>query len=156
MIWLMLGHCYLLASQFGNVNVYLKQQLLNQFFTQLIVSSDFALSVFYFMSAFIGMFALIKKYQKPNNNPDIPNTSTEDLNQCKEQVTSSIPRLTKRSLLKQVLARWLRLAIPTYIILIFALTLFSFFGSGPAFPYQNENFLQGPLRQDWWAIVLFI
>ena len=33
MVWLMLGHCYLLASEFGNTNVYLKQQLLNQFFT---------------------------------------------------------------------------------------------------------------------------
>jgi hypothetical protein len=62
--WIMLGHCYLLGSQYGNSNPQTKMQVLSWFFTQLVISSDFALSFFYFMSGFIVMFALIKKYQK--------------------------------------------------------------------------------------------
>lgn len=32
------------------------------------MSADFAVSFFYFMSGFIGMFALIKKFQQSNEN----------------------------------------------------------------------------------------
>ena len=63
-IWLMLGHCYLVGSQYGNTSPAFKQQVLSWFFCQIIVSSDFSLSFFYFMSGFIVMFSLIKKYQR--------------------------------------------------------------------------------------------
>jgi hypothetical protein len=33
-----------------------------------VVSSDFAVSFLYFMSGFIGMFGLIKKFQQSNEN----------------------------------------------------------------------------------------
>ena len=53
--------------------------MLNQFFTQIIVSADYSISFFYFISGFIGMSALIKKFQRseaPLN--DIPNTSMDE------------------------------------------------------------------------------
>lgn len=80
MTWVMLGHCYLIASEFGNSSIYLKQQMLNQFFTQIIVSADYAISFFYFISGFIGMYALIKKFQRTDISPqtEIPNTSMDD------------------------------------------------------------------------------
>ena len=63
-IWIMMGHCYLLGGQYGNSSPELKKQVLNWVFCQVIMSSDFAISFFYFMSGFIVMFSLIKKYQK--------------------------------------------------------------------------------------------
>lgn len=61
-IWIMLGHVYIVGSQYGNTGPIFKQQILSWLFTQVIVSSDFAMSFFYFMSGFIVMFSLIKKY----------------------------------------------------------------------------------------------
>ena len=68
MIWIMLGHCYLLGSVYGDTSHYLKQTMLNNFFTQIVISADLPVSFFYFMSSFIGMFALIKKYTKYQND----------------------------------------------------------------------------------------
>lgn len=61
-IWLMLGHIYLIGSQYGDTSLDRKKQVLSWLFTQIIISSDFALVFFYFMSGFIVMFSLIKKF----------------------------------------------------------------------------------------------
>ena len=63
-VWIMLGHCYILGSQYGNTTPDYKKQVLSWFFSMIIVSADFPMSFFYFMSGFIVMFSLIKKYQK--------------------------------------------------------------------------------------------
>lgn len=63
-IWLMMGNVYIIGSQYGNTGPQFRRQILSWILTQVIVSSDFALSFFYFMSGFIVMFALIKKYQR--------------------------------------------------------------------------------------------
>jgi hypothetical protein len=47
--------------------------------------------------------------------------------------TLAIPKLNMRALIKQILARWLRLAFPTYLIVFFSLFMFLYFGSGPVF-----------------------
>eukprot|EP00347_Sterkiella_histriomuscorum_P010014 403339018 len=156
MIWIMLGHCYLLACEFGNAGTFLKQQMFNQFFTQLVVSADYPISFFYFISGFIGMFALIKKYQRNEVVNEGPNTSIEETRPAAAAQATCVQRLTKKQLVKQILGRWLRLAFPTYIVMIFLMTLFNFFGTGPSFTYQNENYLQKPLREYWWTIILFI
>ena len=132
------------------------------------VSADFALSFFYFMSGFIVMFALIKKYQRapedPNNEfekqqvpPSQRRISFFDegmpLQDCE---TMAIPKLNKRAMVKQVLARWLRLAFPTYIIVFFTLFMFQTLGSGPVFTNAITNTLIIPLQTSWWGILLFI
>lgn len=63
-IWIMMGHCYLLGSNYGNTSPQFKQQVLAWLFTQVVISADYPVSAFYFMSGFIVMFALVKKYQK--------------------------------------------------------------------------------------------
>lgn len=54
--------------------------MFNQFFTQIVISSDFPISFFYFISAFIGMYGLIKKYQRDENRGEAPNSSIEETN----------------------------------------------------------------------------
>lgn len=66
-IWLMLGHIYIIGSEYGDTNVQRKKQVLNWIFTQVVISSDFALVFFYFLSGFIVMFSLIKKFQKASD-----------------------------------------------------------------------------------------
>jgi hypothetical protein len=70
--------------------------------------------------------------------------------------TLSVPKLNKRTLSKQILARWLRLAFPTYIIVLFTLSMYIYLGSGPAF-YNVINFnIISPLEKNWWTIMLFV
>ena len=58
-VWIMLGHCYLIGSQYGNTNPGFKKQVLDWLFTQIILSADFPIAFFYFMSGFIVMFGII-------------------------------------------------------------------------------------------------
>jgi hypothetical protein len=50
------------------VSTLLKTKALDSFLAQVIVSADLPVSFFYFMSGFIGMFGLIKKFQQSNEN----------------------------------------------------------------------------------------
>jgi len=68
----------------------------------------------------------------------------------------SVPKLNKRTLPKQVLARWLRLAFPTYIIVLFTLSMFIYLGSGPAFYNVIDYNIITPLEEHWWVIMLFM
>ena len=63
MIWIILGHCYLMSIKYGNSTANMTQRALNIFPAQIIISADFPISFFYCMSSFIGMLSLIKKYQ---------------------------------------------------------------------------------------------
>lgn len=84
------------------------------------------------------MFALIKKYQKgvleqqeKSSRNAYHSVSNErrvsffeenmPIHDCE---TLSTPKLNKRTLGKQILARWLRLAFPTYILLLFTLSMY--------------------------------
>ena len=70
--------------------------------------------------------------------------------------TLCIPILNKRTLTKQIIARWLRLAFPNYLIVLFTITMYIFIGSGPAF-YNVISFnILDPLKERWWTIMLFI
>lgn len=61
-----------------------------------------------------------------------------------------------KTMSKQVLARWLRLAFPTYIIILFTLSMYIYLGAGPAF-YNVINYnIISPLKEYWWVIVLFV
>jgi hypothetical protein len=70
--------------------------------------------------------------------------------------TLAIPKLNKRAMIKQVLARWLRLAFPTYLIVFFTFFMFLYLGSGPVFTNTINNILIKPLEESWWGILLFI
>ncbi len=56
----------------------------------------------------------------------------------------------------QIIARWLRLAFPTYIIVFYTLSMFIYTGDGPAFYEVVEHNIIEPLREYWWTIILFI
>jgi len=62
MSWIILGHIYSLGNEYGQVSSLLKTKALNNFLAQIIVSADLPVSFFFFMSGFIGMFGLIKKF----------------------------------------------------------------------------------------------
>ena len=62
MAWVILGHIYSLGNEYGQVSLLLKANALNRFLAQIIVSADLPVSFFFFMSGFIGMFGLIKKF----------------------------------------------------------------------------------------------
>jgi hypothetical protein len=66
--WIILGHCYVLGDVYGATSKFLKVQIYDWIPSQIVVSSDFAVSFLYFMSGFIGMFGLIKKFQQSNEN----------------------------------------------------------------------------------------
>ena len=75
------------------------------------------------------------------------------MNDCE---TLSIPKLNKRAMIKQIITRWLRLAYPTYFVVLFTLYMLMFFGSGPVFSdVINYNFIT-PLRKYWWSIIFFV
>jgi hypothetical protein len=146
--------------------------VLSWFFCEIVISSDFAVSFFYFMSGFIVMYALIKKYQRgaeelhahhrEGQNAASSIQMPRRISFYDEQLpmqdceSMSVPKLNKRTLLKQVLARWLRLAFPTYIIVLFTLSMYVYLGSGPAFySVINYNIIE-PLSKHWFEILLFV
>lgn len=115
------------------------------------------------------MFSLIKKYQRAGDDssggiqaPSGVAISQRKISFYDENVhiqdceTLSIPKLNKRTLSKQILARWLRLAFPTYIIVLFTLSMFIFVGSGPQFMQVINYNILDPLKNYWWTILLFI
>lgn len=61
--WIILGHVYLVAREYGQTTKLLKKLSMSGFLPYIVMSGDFAISFLYFMSGFIGMFALIKKFQ---------------------------------------------------------------------------------------------
>eukprot|EP00347_Sterkiella_histriomuscorum_P019610 403340973 len=170
--WIILGHCYLIGSLFGISRYTQKQKVLDYFLAQIIMSSDMVISFFYFMSAFICMFTLIKKYQRDAELSimEYENARATEIDPSSQASSShsmiskaqpddqqqSIPRLNKNSLMKQILARWLRLAFPTYLIVLFSVTLFPYIGAGPTFTYVYNLQLQNQLKQKWWTLLLFI
>lgn len=62
MSWIILGHCYMLGNEYGQTSSLLKTRALDSFLSYIVVSADFPISFFFFMSGFIGMYGLIKKY----------------------------------------------------------------------------------------------
>jgi hypothetical protein len=62
MSWTILGHCYLLGNEYGQTTQLLKAKALNSFLSYIIISADYPVSFFFFMSGFIGMYGLIKKF----------------------------------------------------------------------------------------------
>jgi hypothetical protein len=75
------------------------------------------------------------------------------MNDCE---TLSIPKLNKRAIIKQILARWLRLAFPAYFIVLFIMFVYLYLGSGPAFSNVVLYNMIDPLKKYWWSIFLFI
>ncbi len=51
--------------------------------------------------------------------------------------------------------RWFRLAFPTYLVLLFAFTIFQYMGRGPIFNSSETLYVQEPLSQYWWTILAF-
>jgi hypothetical protein len=62
MSWIILGHCYMLGNEYSQTSSLLKTRALDSFLSYIVVSADFPISFFFFMSGFIGMYGLIKKY----------------------------------------------------------------------------------------------
>lgn len=98
-----------------------------------------AISFLYFISGFIGMYALIKKFQQSNENAET--TMKEYQTQDIAIKSMNVPRLSKRALGLEILARWLRLAFPTYLVVLIAAALFPYMSSGPTFLYYIQNYI---------------
>lgn len=114
------------------------------------MSADYAVSFFYFLSAFIGIYSMLKKYQKSYPNPNESHHLDSDMAHQANQP------LTFKEVIKMIFSRWLRLSFPTYIILLFTYGLFPYFGSGPMFTYANSMFLEKKISEYWWTIILFV
>ncbi|CDW90007.1 UNKNOWN [Stylonychia lemnae] len=154
MTWIILGHCYFVGSVFGITNYKLKQAILDKFLGQIIVSSDMAVSFFYFQSSFICMFSLIKRFQRDcQQNFD---TNRETAIQLSDEQQQNIPKLNIKTLIKLIFARWLRLSFPTYLLVLFTAFLFKQLGTGPAFPYIQKHNMQDGLDNYWWTFLVFI
>jgi len=54
------------------------------------------------------------------------------------------------------MGRWVRLALPAYLLIMFAATIFPYFGAGPAFLYIYRETLQEGIQEYWWSWLLFI
>lgn len=94
--WIILGHCYLLGDYFGDSSELLRYQALQNPFTQIIISADMAISFMYFMSGFIGMYALIKKFQQSNENAETARKEYETNDIAIKSM--NVPRLSKKAL----------------------------------------------------------
>ena len=71
MSWIILGHCYMLGNEYGQTSPLLKSMALDSFLSYIVVSADYPISFFFFMSGFIGMYGLIKKYQTSNEHAQL-------------------------------------------------------------------------------------
>lgn len=52
----------MLGNEYGQTTSLLKAKALDSFLSYIVVSSDYPVSFFFFMSGFIGMYGLIKKF----------------------------------------------------------------------------------------------
>ena len=101
--WIILGHCYILGGEYGNITKLFKKTALDSFLGYIVISSDFAISFLFFMSGFIGMFALIKKFKKSNENALSLNArDARDSVQTENSSISTfnVPKLSKKALLR--------------------------------------------------------
>jgi hypothetical protein len=104
----------------------LLMQVMDEFLSQIVISADFAISFFYFMSAFIAFFGFLRKYKSVciKENPRQSSVIQTDL--------------TLVEVCKLIFGRYLRLAFPTYTIILITRYLFVYMGSGPFFiNYDN-------------------
>ncbi len=62
MCWMLLGHCYIQVASLGISKPELKQSVINNAFGMIVVSSDFPLGFFYFISAFLGITSMLRKF----------------------------------------------------------------------------------------------
>jgi peptidoglycan/LPS O-acetylase OafA/YrhL len=64
--------------------------------------------------------------------------------------------LSKLSLAKQVLARWVRLAFPAYFVLLIALNITPLLASGPVYMYFNQRDILEEIEKNWWSYLIMI
>jgi len=115
--WMLFGSTFLQGYQLGYANTGLLESQLSTFLFQVVVSADFAVSYFYFVSGFIGFFLVLKRFKaKREYAPE---------NDKSEFTLAQAAKLTFK--------RFWRLAFPTYFIVLFASTVFSFLRGGPIY-----------------------
>jgi hypothetical protein len=68
----------------------------------------------------------------------------------------NVPRLSKRALGRQILARWLRLAFPTYLVVLISVALFPYLNNGPMFEFFYDHYVKQQVGTYWWTYILFI
>ncbi len=56
----------------------------------------------------------------------------------------------------QIAGRWLRLALPAYLLILFTATIFPFFAMGPSFLYLYDTTMLNGIHKYWWTWLLFI
>ncbi len=68
-----------------------------------------------------------------------------------QDTSFTVPRLSKRALGRQIFGRWIRLAIPFYMVLGFAVSIMPQMQHGPLYSYYDDEHLQAEVREYWWA-----
>jgi len=111
--------------------------MLNNVFSPFIIASVFGIAIFYFLSAFLGMYALLKIFHQP-----IFKAALE-----KNVKRSNIPHFNSGTVIMLILKRYWRLAIPAYFVLSLIIFLPPFMGSGPLYlPSIEYNFSFGIIK----------
>lgn len=148
--WIIMGQTYIATTLVSNSEHVRIASLFNNFFTQVAISSTFALALFYFISAFTAAFGIFKKFVGRSRTDHLPADSLEN-----EEPESALPTFNFVFLLKLIFQRWWRLAFPAYFVLLIAFYIFPVIGYGPLFWSLYQN-MMSPSIKDHWPDLLFL
>lgn len=126
-LYVILGHAYMNVVVNPTANVTNLHNFVQPLTFQIVPGGFFAVDVFFFMSAFLGVYLMISKFA--NNNK------------------MNIPMI--------FLHRYMRLAPSVLLIMLFAMTFFQFLGEGPLWPIYSERLFKDCPRYIW-SYLLFL
>jgi peptidoglycan/LPS O-acetylase OafA/YrhL len=121
-----LGHAYFNALLVPTSNPGQIPDIVYPLWFQLLLAGFFAVDVFFYLSAFLGTYLMIDKFSKSRMN---------------------IPLI--------YFHRFYRLAPNVFLLIVFAMTFFPYFGSGPIWHDQSEIWIKDCYTK-FWAFVIFI
>lgn len=119
------------------------------------MSADFSISFLYFLSGFIGTFAIIKRFEKTNENLNSFKRLSNPSYALNEN-ENFLSELTFKSVIQLICERWLRLAFPTYLMITVTQAMIKYSSYGPVYAYYCQEKLIDNLNDYWWSYITMV
>lgn len=127
MMYVILGHAYFNVLLIPTSNTWYAPHIMQPLWFQVIPGGFYAVDVFFYLSAFLGIYLMLEKFSK-----------------------------TKRMNFPLIyFHRFYRLAPNVFLVIMFFTTFYAYFGNGPIW-IENSKFWIKDCPKNWWTYVLFI
>lgn len=127
MLYVIFGHAYFNTLQYPLTNPTYVLEVVQPAWFQIIPGGFYAVDVFFYLSAFLGAYLMLLKFEKSRRVPFV----------------------------MVYFHRYYRLAPTVFLLIMFVLTFYELLGSGPIWHDGTYKWI-GECSEYWWSFVLFI